>query len=158
MKNPKEVLRSVHNRLEKLCIKDVQLWEDLAELEELLVCAYKIINKYPVAVYTEKERNSQQFLSASFSLTEFLQDRPHFFDSVKDQAKSMLEDNPSDLLTNREKEILKLIVRGLSMKGVAEELKISHHTAGTHRKNLFKKTKVNKTSELIHFALKNGLD
>jgi DNA-binding NarL/FixJ family response regulator len=60
-------------------------------------------------------------------------------------------------LTKKELEIIELIAQGISYKEIADKLFISLHTAHTHRKNIFKKTGVKKSSELIRFALRNNI-
>ena len=59
--------------------------------------------------------------------------------------------------TERETEILKLIAEHKSAKQIAEELYISKYTVDTHRKNILEKTGLHKTSELVVFAMENGL-
>ena len=67
--------------------------------------------------------------------------------------------NPDEgrLLTDREREILKLIAKEYSNKQIAEELFISERTVETHRKNIFKKTATNSLVGLIKFAYSNNL-
>ena len=67
--------------------------------------------------------------------------------------------NPEEgrLLTDREREILKLIAKEYSNKQIAEELFISERTVETHRKNIFKKTSTNSLVGLIKFAYANNL-
>ena len=67
--------------------------------------------------------------------------------------------NPEEgrLLTDREREILKLIAKEYSNKQIAEELFISERTVETHRKNIFKKTATNSLVGLIKFAYANNL-
>lgn len=54
-----------------------------------------------------------------------------------------------ELLTRREKEVIKLIVEGKTNKEVAYELNISHSTVELHRTNLIAKMQVKNTAELI---------
>jgi DNA-binding NarL/FixJ family response regulator len=61
------------------------------------------------------------------------------------------------LLTDREREILKLIAREFPNKKIAEQLFISERTVETHRKNIFRKTKTNTLVGLIKFAYANNL-
>jgi len=61
------------------------------------------------------------------------------------------------LLTDREREILKLIAKEYSNKDIAEELFISERTVETHRKNIFRKTKTSSLVGLIKFAYANNL-
>lgn len=67
--------------------------------------------------------------------------------------------NPDEgkLLTDREREILKLIAKEYTNKDIAEELFISERTVETHRKNIFRKTKTNSLVGLIKFAYANNL-
>ncbi|HYC86715.1 MAG TPA: response regulator transcription factor [Chryseosolibacter sp.] len=66
-------------------------------------------------------------------------------------------DQKSALLTEREKEILKLIAKEYSNKQMAEKLFISERTVETHRKNIFRKTNTNTLVGLIKFAFENNL-
>jgi len=61
------------------------------------------------------------------------------------------------LLTDREREILKLISKEYTNKQIAEELFISERTVETHRKNIFRKTGTNNLVGLIKFAYSNNL-
>ncbi len=67
--------------------------------------------------------------------------------------------NPDEgrLLTDREREIVKLIAKEYSNKKIAEELFISERTVETHRKNIFKKTGTSSLVGLIKFAYANNL-
>jgi len=60
-------------------------------------------------------------------------------------------------LTERERQVLELIVRGRSNKEIALELGISPKTVSVHRTNLMSKLNVQNTVELIHFATNHPL-
>jgi DNA-binding NarL/FixJ family response regulator len=60
-------------------------------------------------------------------------------------------------LTGSEKEIVRLIAEGLTTKEIAKRKSISFHTVMTHRRNIFKKTGIKNVSELMMYAIKNGL-
>ena len=62
-----------------------------------------------------------------------------------------------NLLTRRETEILKLIVRGNINKHIADKLNISLNTVLTHRKNILSKTGIKTTSGLTLYSISNGL-
>ncbi len=55
-------------------------------------------------------------------------------------------------LTEREIEIIKLLLDGKSSKEIGETLYISMHTVNTHRRNILEKTRVRSTSELLNLV------
>ena len=63
----------------------------------------------------------------------------------------------SDLLTTREREVLKLIAEGSRNKDVAEYLSISLKTVEKHRSNFMKKLNIHNASGITTYAIKNGL-
>jgi len=60
-------------------------------------------------------------------------------------------------LTNREKQILSLIVQFKNNKTIAQELFISDQTVSAHRKRIMKKFGVNNTVNLIKFTIDHQL-
>jgi len=60
-------------------------------------------------------------------------------------------------LTNREKEILRLISEGSTAKEIARQLRISANTVSVHRNNIMRKLDIHKQAELIRYALKEGI-
>jgi len=60
-------------------------------------------------------------------------------------------------LTQREKEILQMLVDGHSYKSIASQLYISFFTVQSHIKNIYEKLEVNSKSEAVSKALKNRL-
>ena len=69
----------------------------------------------------------------------------------KDEAAKKIE----EILTNREIEILKLIVNGKTNKEIADELFISQRTAEKHKSNILSKLELNSVVDLVKFAIKN---
>lgn len=65
--------------------------------------------------------------------------------------------DPYETLTDREKQVLKLVAEGASNKEVAEALGISVKTAMSHREHLMEKLSVHSRTELVKFALKHGV-
>ncbi len=62
-----------------------------------------------------------------------------------------------DSLTDREKQVLKLVAEGRSNKEVASMLNISVKTAMSHREHVMVKLNLHNRTELIRFALRNGV-
>jgi len=60
-------------------------------------------------------------------------------------------------LTEREREVLRLIAEGYSSKGIAALLGVSYKTIETHRTNLMDKVGIHKVSGLVRLAIRDGL-
>jgi DNA-binding NarL/FixJ family response regulator len=60
-------------------------------------------------------------------------------------------------LTNREVEILRLIVGGKPNKEIAVDLGLSVNTVAVHRANIMENLGIHNTAELVVYAIKNGL-
>jgi DNA-binding NarL/FixJ family response regulator len=74
------------------------------------------------------------------------------------RAERMLSANHlQNLLTTRERELLKLITEGYKNKEMADSLCISLKTVETHRTNLMKKLNVHNVAELISVAGEAGI-
>jgi DNA-binding NarL/FixJ family response regulator len=67
------------------------------------------------------------------------------------------EADPYETLTDREKQVLKLVADGRSNKEVAEVLGISVKTAMTHREHVMQKLGLHSRTDLIRFALRHGI-
>ena len=65
--------------------------------------------------------------------------------------------DPYGTLTDREKQVLRLVAEGRSNKEVAEVLGISVKTAMSHREHVMQKLDLHSRTELIKFALKQGI-
>ncbi len=60
-------------------------------------------------------------------------------------------------LSARESEVIKLLAQGHSNKDVARQLGISVKTVDTHRTNLMRKIGLHSITELVRYAIRNGL-
>jgi DNA-binding NarL/FixJ family response regulator len=65
--------------------------------------------------------------------------------------------DPYETLTDREKQVLKLVAEGRSNKEVADLLDISVKTAMSHREHIMRKLDLHSRTELIRFALQKGV-
>ena len=63
---------------------------------------------------------------------------------------------PAEILSKREKEVLKLVTKGLSNKEIAQELCLSIRTVQGHLVNIFNKLMVSSRTEAVLRALKEG--
>ena len=72
-----------------------------------------------------------------------------------DQTAEKQED--TDGLSQREREIITCVVKGLSNKEIAEQLYISIHTVMTHRRNIARKLQIHSSTLLTIYAIVNKL-
>lgn len=84
-------------------------------------------------------------------------------DTVNDTISSVLhiEENDDNIeteqLSQREKEIIGCVVKGLTNKAIAEKLSISIHTVITHRRNISKKLQIHSSAGLAIYAIVNKI-
>jgi DNA-binding NarL/FixJ family response regulator len=64
---------------------------------------------------------------------------------------------PHESLSDREFEVFRLLVAGTSVTDIAARLKLSVKTVSTHKANLMQKMGMSNQSELIRYALREGL-
>ena len=70
------------------------------------------------------------------------------------EAKAAAESDP---LSDREREVLRLLALGHTNQEIAKELFISVRTAETHRAHIMQKLRLTTRAELVRYALANGL-
>lgn len=67
-------------------------------------------------------------------------------------------DAPTGGLTEREREVLQYVARGLTYREIGEELFISAKTVENHTRNILDKLHLNKKQELMRYALEHGIE
>jgi len=77
-------------------------------------------------------------------------------DYVRKLNRSGTED-PYELLTPREREVLQLVAEGKSSKEVAQLRNLSVYTVETHRSNIMEKLNLHGVPELILYAVRKGI-
>ncbi len=73
------------------------------------------------------------------------------------RGKTLRSGSPLELLTTRERQIIKLVSEGYTNKRIADYLSISPNTVDKHRANLMKKLNLHNVSEMTSFAIKWGV-
>lgn len=118
------------------------------------------------AGYVLKNTGKQELIDALHKVKE---GGNYFSEEVTQQMMSRFMSNkrktepsrPSDQLlerlTEREKEVLRLISMEYTNHEIAEQLNVSSRTIDSHRRNLLQKLDVKNTAGLVRFALQNGL-
>jgi len=101
-----------------------------------------------------------------YKLIEFIEDvlsgGAPMTSSVASQVLNMLSESKKTLiedfnLSNREQDVLNLLVEGFSYKLIADELFISMDTVRSHIKKIYEKLQVNSKSEAVAKTLKANL-
>ncbi len=70
---------------------------------------------------------------------------------------SQREEKVGPLLTNREREILQLVVEGMTNQEIAAKLGISASTVDTHRKNIMAKLDIHSVAGLVRYAIRHRI-
>jgi DNA-binding NarL/FixJ family response regulator len=73
------------------------------------------------------------------------------------EQRSGLKGERSAALTQRELEVLQMIVDGKSNKEIATALELSANTIAVHRANIMNSLGIHKTAELVVYAIRAGL-
>ena len=84
---------------------------------------------------------------------------PFLSEDFADDVISAYRNNrssPFETLTNREREVLNLVVAGHTSKVMAEMLCLSPRTIDHHRANLLRKFDMKNSVDLVNFAVRNG--
>lgn len=92
--------------------------------------------------------NGRHYLSPSVSGVEIADILDAPFDKLKQQSSA---------LTSREKEIIQQIAEGLGEKQIAYKFRISRNTVHVHRHNISLKLDIHKQTDLVRYAVKEGI-
>ncbi|NIO15421.1 MAG: response regulator [Deltaproteobacteria bacterium] len=71
--------------------------------------------------------------------------------------REQLAEDPYDTLTDREKQVLKIIAEGHSHKEIASILNISVKTVVAHQSNIAEKLDLHSRAEFVKFAIRKGI-
>ncbi|RNC84403.1 MAG: DNA-binding response regulator [Balneola sp.] len=112
--------------------------------------------------YILKSSSQQELILAIHKIVE----GSHYFSEeaaqsiLRDMVNPVLSKKASDIsmqITDREKDVLRLIVDEFTNQEIAEKLFISVRTVDAHRRNLLQKIGAKNTAGLVKFALENEL-
>ena len=96
------------------------------------------------------------FVPAVANLENEISERGDFiFENEEDTADT--DEDKADILSQREKDIIICIAKGLSNKEISDELNISINTVTTHRRNISSKLQIHSIAGITIYAIANGL-
>jgi DNA-binding NarL/FixJ family response regulator len=106
---------------------------------------------------------NSDFSEVRRAVTNVLQGNNYFAEEIlyrfinKFRTKQSAPEEEEVTLSDREKEVLMLICKGLSNQDIAEQLFISKRTVDHHRASLMTKTNTNNAASLVIYAVKHKL-
>jgi len=77
---------------------------------------------------------------------------------VLGEFRRMAKSTDTNPLTDRERQVLQLVARGLTYKELGNELTISPKTVENHVRNILGKLHLSRRSDLVRYAVEHGLD
>jgi len=117
--------------------------------------------------YVLKSDADEDLLEAVRAVRE---DRPYFTPRIKDifylhppppcnpfAARGPDGEVPTERLTQREQEIIKMLCQGMSNKEVASQVGISTRTVESHRNNIMHKLQISAFSDLVRYAVRHRM-
>ena len=153
-------------RLEVHATDDRHITQKLHELVNLIIKYYPAHSSYPFAnelmtnvllgIYqTEEELQTHCAIEDDILRPAIAQQGER--KKLKGERNAAHKDNSIEELSEREKEVLTLVVQGLINKEIADKLHLSLHTVLSHRKNIAKKLNIHSTAGLTIYAIVNHL-
>lgn len=121
--------------------------------EKIQAAVNQGVNGYLLKTAQDKE--------VSEAIHAVMQGKDYFSEEVNSSLRKAMRPQAKSKgieLTNREKDILKLIYQELNTQEISDKLCLSYYTVETHRKNLMSKTGSKNSIGLIKFAIEHGLD
>ncbi|MCF8247792.1 MAG: response regulator transcription factor [Saprospiraceae bacterium] len=146
-----EVLREVKNRFPEVKVLVLTMYDSMELVQQALAAG--------ADGYLLKEHGKEELLEA---LECVMAGEKYFSEKLKNRLQSKQHQFSDDFqrkisLTDRETEILRLIVESYTNKEIGDKLFISEFTVQTHRRNLKRKLKAEHTADLVRFAFENGI-
>lgn len=163
--NAKDALQALKETIPDLLITDISMPEmnglefikalkkTYPRLKILVVSMFEQIQAFDqIDGYLLKETSYEELVKAIKGIV--LNNETHFYKAHK-KTKTTLEFN-KNIITSREKEIIKLIAKELTTNEIADKLFLSKRTVETHKKNIFFKLQVTNAAGLIKKAIYLG--
>lgn len=145
-----------------------QIEKSLTELKSIIIKYYPtdsnapLLNDVLIDLFTTEEdllshcyMEDTLFLEAVSRLEDERREQPTTIKNDADEKE--VDTSVNDALSEREKEVIVCVVRGMSNKEIAEQLFISVNTVMTHRRNISRKLQIHSPAGLTIYAIVNRL-
>lgn len=113
--------------------------------------------KVVALVYSFLDAQQLRQYQGVIEITDDLQRIRSTFSQLRDTDGFTEEDADSAQLSEREKDVLVCLAKGMKNSEIADLLHISVHTVITHRKNIVRKTGIKSVAALTVYAILNNL-
>ena len=113
--------------------------------------------KYVAMVCSVIDTNALKEYDAHFAIyddTDVIAER---LEQLLKNEEEATGDNEQEALSQREKEIITCVVKGMTNKAIADKLFLSIHTVITHRRNITRKLQIHSSAGLTIYAIVNKL-
>ncbi len=160
----RKALKALENDIPDLLVTDIsmpdmngiefiqKLRRKYPNLKILVASMYEqMISSKNINGYLQKDSNTTEFIEA---IKKIVFDDEKYF--KKNNAQNIISEFNKNILTKREKEIVQLISKELTVSEIAEKLFISKLTVESHKKNIFLKLQVNTNAGLVRKAIVLG--
>ena len=134
---------------------DERITDKLTEIKNLIIKYYPGTSYALLSVMSDLWHTEQDFADHCAIEDDIL--RPALQVKVSGERLEVRGEKEQEELSEREKDVLVQIVKGLSNKEIADVLFISTHTVITHRKNITRKLNIHSTAGLTIYAIVNKL-
>ncbi len=165
------LLQKSHLYIKPIWIKDIDNLSfhiDRLKIDMIMINPNLIINRLKFFTSIKNSNPQVKWFALTYNLID--KELQPFFDDII-QIDDMYENitrkidyfientqsEESSVLTDREQNVLKEIIKGLSNKEIAERLNISIHTVMSHRKNIYQKTDIKSQAGLTVYALTHNI-
>ena len=145
-----------------------QLEKSLSELKSIIIKYYpndsnaQLLNDVLIDLFMTEEdlfnhchMEDTLFLEAVVRLED--ERREQTGEEGAQQEEPEPDNTTTDTLSEREKEVIVCVVKGMANKEIADQLYISVNTVMTHRRNISRKLQIHSPAGLTIYAIVNGL-
>jgi len=165
------LLQKSHLYIKPIWIKDIDHLSfhiDRLKIDMILINPNLIINRLKFFTPIKNSNPQVKWLALTYNIIDkevlpFFDDIIQIDDTYENITRKIdyfienTQSEESHLLTEREQNVLKEIIKGLSNKEIAERLNISIHTVMSHRKNIYQKTDIKSQAGLTVYALTHNI-
>ncbi len=163
----KDAFETIKNTKPDLVISDISmpemsgvefisiLKEKYPNIKIMVLSMFANLQSYKnIDAYLLKETSEEELI---FAINEVVENNNKYLKIAENKNENINLYDSKVLLTEREKEIIRLIIEEKNTNEIAKELFISTHTVMTHRKNIFFKLEVANIAGLTKKAFQLGL-